>query len=165
MKDASANERKEIKNNGSKKKGQSLLFVKLAVGFMLLYLGGEGLVQSGGELCRLLGVSEYTISVIFIALGTSLPELMTSLLAVVKKKDLGLIVGNVIGSNIFNVAFVMASLIFYQIHFTQTFFAEITVLLGSSLCLFLFAYRKWALNPILGVFFLGMYGAIIYYWI
>ena len=140
------------------------LFAKLFIGFTLLYAGGEGLVQSGSELCRLLGISEYAISVIFIALGTSLPELVTSLLAVVRKKDLDLIVGNIIGSNIFNVAFVMASLICYRIDLSRVFFAEIIVLLSSSLLLFVFAYRRWALNRFLGVLLLGMYSAIIFYW-
>ena len=86
-----------------------LLFGKLVAGFGLLYYGGEVLVQSGNDLCRLWGISEYMISAIFIALGTSLPELVTSLLTTLRKKNLELIVGNVIGSNILNVAFVMAS--------------------------------------------------------
>ena len=145
-------------------KKRKLLF-RLFIGFTLLYLGGEGLVRSGVELCRLFGASEYIISVIFIALGTSLPELVTSVLAAVKNKSLDLIVGNVIGSNIFNVAFVMGSLIFYRIDLSRAFSAEIFVLLFSSLCLLIFSYKKWTLGRPFGMLFIGMYATITYYWV
>ena len=141
------------------------LSLKLLMGFTLLYFGGEGLVTSGGELCRLFGVSEYVISVIVIALGTSLPELVTSLLAAAKKKDFDLILGNIIGSNIFNVAFVMGSLIFYRIDLSRSFKAEISILLASSLCLLIFAYKRWPLGRSLGVAFVLSYMAMVYYWI
>ena len=122
-------------------------------------------MRSGVELCRLFGASEYIISVIFIALGTSLPELVTSVLAAVKNKSLDLIVGNVIGSNIFNVAFVMGSLIFYRIDLSRAFSAEIFVLLFSSLCLLIFSYKKWTLGRPFGMLFIGMYATITYYWV
>lgn len=139
-----------------------ILFI---MGLALLYAGGEGLVRAGGELCRLLGFSEYVISAIFVALGTSLPELLTSFLAVFKKKDLDLVVGNVIGSNIFNAAFVLASLAFYPIDLSRSFTAEIAVLLSASLILSAFAHKRWALNRPLGFTFFAMYASIVCYWL
>ena len=143
---------------------KALLFIKLSAGFGLLYYGGEILVKSGSTLCHFLGISEYIISVIFIALGTSLPELLTSLLAIFQKKDLDLIVGNIIGSNIFNVAFIMGSLAFYNLDLSRGFLVESLVLFISSSLLFIFSLKKWPLNRPLGLFFMALYSGILYYW-
>ena len=91
----------------------SVLALKLIFGLGLLYGSGEFLVSSGSALASMLGISSYVISVIFVALGTSLPELVTALVASLRGKDRQLITGNIIGSNIFNVAFVLGSLGLY----------------------------------------------------
>ena len=73
-----------------------------------LTVGGELIVSSAVNLATRLGVSEAVIGLTIVALGTSLPELATSVIAAFKKNcDIAL--GNVIGSNIFNVFFVLAS--------------------------------------------------------
>lgn len=146
-------------------KGKILLFAKLFVGFLFLYYGGEFLVTSGKEICRLANISEYMVSAIFIAFGTSFPELVTSLIATFKKKDVDLILGNVIGSNIFNVAFVMSSLAFYEIDLPRSYLPEQLVLLGASGLLLLFAYKKWPLGKLVGVIFSAAYIGITYYWV
>ena len=141
----------------------SLLVVgKLILGFVLLYAGGELLVKSGSELGRLLGVKEYVISAIFAAFGTSLPELITALIACWKKKDADLITGNIVGSNIFNVAFVLASLGGYQISFDRTFSFEIAVLLGASLFLLILSAMRKNFFRISGGFFLIVYAGVIW---
>ncbi|MCY4643754.1 MAG: sodium:calcium antiporter [Bacteriovoracales bacterium] len=163
-------EAKKSKRNDREKTSGSVvvswpkLVGKLLLGFSLLYVGGEALVRSGSSLCRFLGISEYTISVIFIALGTGLPELFTSFLATMKKKNLDIIVGNIIGSNIFNVALVMGSLVFYRIDLSRSFMGEMIALMISSLLLFAFAFKRWALNRVLGISFVGMYAFMVYYW-
>ena len=68
---------------------------------MMLYAGGEVLIYSGSHLGKSFGVSDFTISAILVAFGTSFPELVTSLIACRRKKDTDLIIGNIIGSNIF----------------------------------------------------------------
>ena len=63
------------------------------------------MVDSGVTIARAFGVSEFVIGVTLIAVGTSLPELAATIVAVLKKNT-GIILGNIIGSNIFNVLFV-----------------------------------------------------------
>ena len=65
----------------------SLLILKLVFGFILLFFGGDFLVDSGKNICQAFGISEYVISVIFVAFGTSFPELITSIVACMKNKD------------------------------------------------------------------------------
>ena len=144
---------------------QVKLFAQLLLGFVLLYGGGEFLIESGSALCQLLGLSEYVISVMFIALGTSLPELATALLAVWRGKNMELITGNVIGSNIFNISFVMASLIFYRIDLSRGFWVETSVLVISAAVLLIFSAKKWTPGRALGLLLVGAYGYMTYYWL
>jgi cation:H+ antiporter len=74
----------------------------IAIGSLGLYFGSEWFVGGAQELARFLGVSERVIGITVLALGTSLPELVTAMVAAFKKEtDLAL--GNLMGSNIFNV--------------------------------------------------------------
>ena len=105
---------------------------------------------------------EYVISAIFVAFGTSLPELVTALIACWKKKDADLITGNIIGSNIFNVAFVLASLGGYTMVFDRSFNFEITVLLGASLFLLFLTVLKKNFFRFSGAAFLLIYVGVIW---
>ena len=78
----------------------------LVAGVLGLVLGGKAIVESATFLARAFGISEMTIGLTLVAVGTSLPELATSLMAAVRKQT-DIAVGNVIGSNIFNIAGVM----------------------------------------------------------
>jgi cation:H+ antiporter len=84
----------------SKSLWKDLLF--LALGIAGLYFGSEWFVGSARELAGYLGVTERVISITVVALGTSLPELVTSVIASFKKES-DLAVGNLLGSNIFNI--------------------------------------------------------------
>lgn len=82
--------------------------VMFFIGILGLVIGGEMVVQSAVQIATNLGVSEAIIGLTIVALGTSLPELATSVMAAFKKNcDIAL--GNVIGSNIFNVFFVLST--------------------------------------------------------
>ena len=78
----------------------------LAVGFVTLLAGAELLVRGATELALQFGVSELVIGVTLVAVGTSLPELAVSIISVLRG-EYGLVVGNVIGSNIFNLVAVI----------------------------------------------------------
>lgn len=84
--------------------GKAILLV--SCGFIGLVVGGELIVQSAVDITTRCGVSEAIIGLTIVALGTSLPELATSVIAAFKKNS-DIALGNVIGSNIFNVFFVL----------------------------------------------------------
>ena len=75
-------------------------------GTILLALGGEITVRSGMAISESFGISEAVVGLIFIAVGTSMPELATSIIAVVRKES-DLALGNIVGSNIFNTLIVL----------------------------------------------------------
>jgi len=97
--------RKEEKMNGENSTEQMplvKLLVYLSLGALSLYFGSHWLVGSATGIARTIGVSERVISVSIVAFGTSVPELAASIIAAFKKeKDLS--IGNLIGSNIFNI--------------------------------------------------------------
>lgn len=82
------------------------IFIWLLIGAASLYYGSEWLVDGAKNLASSLGVSEYVISVTVIAIGTSVPELAASVIAALKKEK-AISIGNLIGSNIFNIASVL----------------------------------------------------------
>lgn len=142
-----------------------LTFLKLLVGFVLLYFGGELLVSSGSKLGKMFGVSEYVISAILVAFGTSLPELITSIIACVKKYHSDVIIGNVIGSNIFNVALVLGSLGVYKIDINMSFVVEMSVLLFVSVLFLVLSKTKVQIGRLIGSLFIATYISMVIYWI
>lgn len=85
---------------------KSLVFI--VGGLAGLIFGGQLFVDGASEIARGLGVSESVIGLTLVAAGTSLPELATSLVAALKK-NAGIAIGNVVGSNIFNVFFILGA--------------------------------------------------------
>ena len=141
------------------------VFGKLIVGFVLLYFGGEYLVKSGTEIGKLSGIPAYVISAIFVAFGTSFPELVTALIAAFKKKNTDLVTGNIIGSNIFNVAFVMGSIGIYEVPIRQSYNVELGALMFAALFLVMLVMVKRNFNKFGGIVFIASYAAVIYHWI
>ena len=98
--------KKEKDEEGSKEISMFLQIVTLAVCAVLLYVGANLLVDNGIFIAKTIGVPERVIAVTFIALGTSLPELVTSIMSLIKGYgNVGL--GNVIGANILNMLLVI----------------------------------------------------------
>jgi cation:H+ antiporter len=141
------------------------VFLKLIVGFSFLYLGGELLVKSGTDICAEIGISEYVISAIFIAFGTSFPELVTSLLAASKKKDTDLIVGNIIGSNLFNCAFILGSLGIYDFSFSKDFTFELVALFLGSIVLVILSYTNRIFYRKTSFLFMSSYFIMVAHWL
>ncbi|MCA1743845.1 MAG: calcium/sodium antiporter [Desulfonatronovibrio sp.] len=81
-------------------------YLKLFLGFVLISLGGYFMVEGASSLAELMGVSQWVIGVTIVAAGTSLPELITCVVAAIKKKN-DMLLGNLIGSDIFNFAGVL----------------------------------------------------------
>lgn len=85
-----------------------LSLVKLIGGLALLIIGGRLFVSNASEIARSWGVSEAIIGLTIVAIGTSLPELATSVVATIKRQP-DLAMGNIVGSNIFNILFILGS--------------------------------------------------------
>jgi cation:H+ antiporter len=81
-------------------------WIILVVGGALLFLGGELTVRYGSSLAQSFGVSQTIVGLFVVAIGTSMPELVTSIIAAMRKES-DLALGNVVGSNIFNTTFVL----------------------------------------------------------
>ena len=94
--------RRENKRSGEKPKFNILLSILyIVIGAMLLKFGGDLVVDEASELATIFGISERVIGLTIVAIGTALPEMITSVIAVIKKEG-GLAVGNLIGSCILN---------------------------------------------------------------
>ncbi len=164
-------ERGDIAGQAVECTGQSLpvLVAKLGVGLVALYASGEMLVSSGKSLAALLGVPTYIVSVIFVALGTSLPELITALVATWRGKQRELITGNIIGSNIFNIAFVLGSLGPYGLAFGQggggyDLTWDIGILWLAALFLLLLHLGKRNFTRPAAAIFLLAYAGMVTFW-
>ena len=90
-----------------------LLVLICLVGFVLLYFGAEWLVKGSSSLARSLGVTPIVIGLTVVAFGTSAPELVVSLISSIKGKSM-IAVGNVVGSNICNIALVLGLAALFQ---------------------------------------------------
>jgi len=113
---------------------------QIALGIVALKFGGDFIVDNATIIAEFLNISEKIISLTIIAIGTSLPELVTSVVAAVKGNS-DISVGNIIGSNIFNMTFIIgiASLI-KPITFNIEYNTDIIIELLAGIMLFLFQY-------------------------
>ncbi len=134
-------------------------------GLIALFIGGKWVVDGAVYAARLLGISEYVISLTIIAVGTSLPELITSVMAVIKK-DADLAVGNIVGSNIFNIFWVLGiSALISPLAFPAFAVIDLIILSVITFLFFLFMFigTKHTLDRWQGVFFVLFYAAYIIY--
>lgn len=113
----------------------------IGVGLVILPLSAHFLVNSAVEIARYLGISDLVIGLTIIAFGTSLPELAASIASVLKGED-DLALGNIIGSNIFNLLAVlgMPGLIAPGLLDPDVYNRDMYVMLGLTLLLFLFSF-------------------------
>jgi cation:H+ antiporter len=147
-------------------KGELLkLILKLLIGFIFLYCGGELLVKGGSDLGAFAGVDTYIISSIFIAFGTSFPELVTAIMAALKKKNTDIIIGNIIGSNLFNCAFILGSLGIYEFNISSVFTVELYTLLGGALFLLFLSFAKKSFHRLSSLIFLSTYIFVVGHWL
>jgi cation:H+ antiporter len=139
--------------------------LKVIGGVGALYLGGDWVVQSAVNIARELGISDSLIGLTIVALGTSLPELMASAVAAYRNQP-DIAVGNVVGSNIFNLLWVLgiASLV-TELPFEVVSNADVAMVIVAStlLLLALVSSRTTSVLRMHGVIFVITYAAYIYY--
>lgn len=135
----------------------------IAVGLVALVVGGKVIVINAVSIAQAFGVSQAVIGVTVVALGTSLPELATSAIAAFKKNP-DLAIGNVIGSNIFNVFFVLGiSAVIRPLPSYSNLWIDASLAALGSLLLLLFVStnRHKELKRWQGAFFLVCYGVYL----
>ncbi|MFH1668199.1 MAG: calcium/sodium antiporter [Candidatus Komeilibacteria bacterium] len=135
------------------------IFFMIVAGLIALFYGGQWVVNGAVKIAQLFGISEFIIAATIIAVGTSLPELVTSIVAAYKK-NLDLAVGNIIGSNIFNILFVLGITAVIKPIATPTLInIDILYLIGLSIILFAFLFigKKKELERWQGVSLLIIY--------
>ncbi|MDC0178101.1 calcium/sodium antiporter [Polaribacter sp.] len=146
--------------------GFSKIIICLLIGGVALYFGSEFLVEGAKDIAKNLGVSEGVISITMIAIGTSVPELAASIIAAMKGEK-AISLGNLIGSNIFNIGSVLGiTALIKEIPVTepQILARDIFWMLGfaASLIPIVFIPKRFFLSRFKGiVLFLG-YGLFIY---
>jgi cation:H+ antiporter len=108
----------------------------IIIGLGGLILGGQLVVVNSVQIANALGVSEKIIGLTIVAAGTSLPELVTSIVAATKKNS-DIVIGNVIGSNIFNILLILSiSSIIRPIEYNPKFNLDFLILIGGTVFLF-----------------------------
>ena len=139
---------------------KSIIFT--IVGIIGIVLGSNFVVDSASNIATLLGVSERMIALTIIALGTSLPELVTSVTAT-KKGEYDISIGNVVGSNIFNIGMVIGLPItlFGGIAKITFSYIDLLVMIVSAILLFMFSFNDYKISKKEGIIFLILF--IVYY--
>lgn len=134
----------------------------LGGGLVGLVLGAQFMVSAATAFARDWGVSELLIGLTIVAIGTSLPELATSIMAIARK-EMDITVGNVLGSNIFNIAFVMGTVV--QIRplpvRNESLTIDLPVMLGLVVLLMVLVARRSWLTRRSGLLLLSAYVAYI----
>lgn len=140
---------------------KGLLFI--VIGAAGIILGGDVVVNSASNIATRLGMSETLVGLTIVSIGTSLPELVTSVVAA-RKHEVDMALGNAIGSNIFNILMVLGIAgAISPIAFLTENIIDIVVLLVFSLIVWVFAWTKKKLNRGEGAVMLLLYAAYMVY--
>jgi len=138
--------------------------VLILVGFAGLIAGAHFLITGAIYVARNFGISEIVIGLSLVAIGTSLPELATSLIAAARDES-DICIGNVIGSNIYNIGLVLGFLaLITPLQVGQTFIREdLPIMLAFTILLYPLIRWKYKITRSAGIALLLGYGGVIYY--
>ncbi|MBQ9023273.1 MAG: calcium/sodium antiporter [Eubacterium sp.] len=135
----------------------------IILGGGLVVLGSNVAVDAATEIAKMIGMSEKFIGLTIVALGTSLPELVTSLTAA-RKGNADMAIGNIVGSNIFNILFVLGiSSIVVPILYPKSFFIDGIVAIFAVLVFWLYSLRFKRLDLKSGIIMLASYAGYFAY--
>ena len=156
--------RKKDTNEEENKDEKPVKLVKallmIVIGLFGIVLGSDFVVKGASEIAAAFGVSQRIISLTIVALGTSLPELVTSVIAT-KKGEYDIAIGNIVGSNIFNIGIVagLPVAIFGGVGGGAFSYIDIIALIISAVVLFFFARHGGRIGYKKGIIFLLMFAA------
>ncbi len=132
-------------------------------GIIAIIIGGDVVVDSASKIAAQFGMSDNLIGLTVVAFGTSLPELVTSVVAA-KKNEVDMALGNVIGSNIFNILLVLGvAAAISPVAFVMENIVDIVVLVVMSLIVWWFVWSKQKITRGEGIIMLLMYAIYVVY--
>lgn len=153
----------DIEEENVKDLGNLQCLLYIIGGIIAIVIGGDLVVDSATEIARTFGLSENLIGLTIVAFGTSLPELVTSAVAA-KKGEVDMALGNVIGSNIFNILLVAGiAATVSPMAFLMENVIDLVILIVMSIVVWSFASTKKKIGRAEGVFMLIIYVAYIVY--
>lgn len=158
VKKEEAEETEDIKISNVKRSEIVKGIIKISIGIIALKIGGDFVVDNASELAAKFGISEKIISLTIIAISTSLPELITSVNAILKG-EINLAIGNVIGSNIFNIVLILgATALINPIEYSISYNKDIIFfLVGTIILAFLPLLNKRKMPRFAGMIYFSVY--------
>lgn len=141
--------------------GKSLLFT--IGGLAGIIIGGQFVVDSASDIAIRFGMSQTLVGLTIVAVGTSLPELVTSVVAA-RKGESDIAIGNVVGSNIFNIQFVLAaSAVISPMNINAQSLFDLLVLMAVTVVAYIFCATQKRINRIEGIVLVLAYAAYLTY--
>jgi len=135
------------------------LLLLIILGGVMIVAGSNVTVDAASSIATKFGMDDWLIGLTIVAFGTSLPELVTSCIAA-KKKETDIAVGNIVGSNLFNILFVLGtSAVITPIEYKSEFVFDSVVAALVMVVLWLLVFRKQRLSRMGGVIMLALYAA------
>lgn len=139
------------------------MLVMIVAGAAMIVLGSNLAVDAASGLARIFGMSERLIGLTIVAFGTSLPEMVTSVTAAIKGKA-DIAVGNIVGSNIFNILFVVGtSALITPVVYASSFLVDSIAAIAVGIILWLLVLRKQKLDRLGGAILLVCYAGYFVY--
>lgn len=158
-----AKNNKEETEDDSKKKPIWLLLTLCVVGLVLVVKGSDVAVDAATKIAKAAGLSDRFIGLTIVALGTSLPELFTSASAAIKGKA-DIAIGNIVGSNVFNILFVTGTTaLITPVVFERGFVIDGLISLAAGILLWLCVFKNHKLKRSGGIVMLLGYAAYFVY--
>lgn len=137
--------------------------ISLGIGLVAIIIGGNFVVDSASAIAASFGISQTLIGLTIVAIGTSLPELVTSFVAA-RKGESDIAIGNVVGSNIFNIFLVLGiSGVITPIPFTMFSVIDVTFLIAISLMVYAFSISSKKINRPEGILMILLYIGYTFY--
>jgi cation:H+ antiporter len=156
-------QRVEVPDEAAGEMSLTKAWIWVLAGLALLVLGGELLVKGAVEVASQLGVSEAVIGITIVSVGTSLPELATSAVAAIKKEG-DIAVGNIIGSNVFNLLSILGiTALIHPLDSSSFSLVDLAVMLGLTLLIWPLMRRGLELNRLEGGLLLLIYVSYMFW--
>jgi cation:H+ antiporter len=159
----SREEIKNSKNEEAPKRKWWLNLILVAIGLAGIIFGGDLVVDNASFIATKLGMSDLLVGLTIVAVGTSLPELVTSMVAA-KKGEADIAVGNAIGSSLFNVVLILGFCSMFapaKVEFSSLL--DVIVMIISAVAIFLFSFKSKKINLWQGITMIVIYGGYLAY--